>query len=79
MTVTWKAHMKGMKPFFAWFFSCLLYDITNNGKYLLQTQRSQYSHQVMTLSSIKNILETILTNDCNMEGSHERNGKLLLA
>jgi len=34
----------------------------------------------MTLSSFKKFtLETILNNDCDMEGSHERNKDILFA
>ncbi len=57
-----------------------LYNMNNNSKYFLQTQKSQYSHQVMTLSSCKKfILEIILSNDCDIESSHERKGDSLFA
>jgi len=39
-------------------------------------KQSQYSHQVMTLA-LKNILDSIFNNDCDMEGSHERSGAFL--
>jgi len=37
------------------------------------------THQVLTLSSIKIILETIFSNDSDINGSHERNGAILFA
>jgi len=37
MTVTWKAHMKGVHPFFLHDFFCYLYDMTRIGKIISQT------------------------------------------
>jgi len=52
--------------------------MSNNGNTFLGV-KSQYTHQVMTLSSIINILETIFSNDSDIDGSYETSSTIPVA
>jgi len=53
--------------------------MTNNGKFFLQQQVICLLIKIKDFDSMKNIFETIISNDSDINGSYDRNGAILFA
>jgi len=53
--------------------------MTNNGKFFLQQQVICLLIKIKDFDSMKNIFETIISNDSDINSSYDRNGAILFA